>query len=196
MWRSAMSRSGILLFVVLCSALSAIAWAQSVNRVEPPIKLGKRQCTYLPKAEGKSRSMFCHIGRTLVFRTDSAGVGQGVKPGLKLVVIGATTCSYAKVAGHAPVEMCMIGNQEYALDSTGVGEGSGVTANFDSTGVGPGTDSTGVGEGSLSLDYSNCKWVILASTLHRVLQCTFGPLVIYIDSTGVGEGTIKTASRR
>jgi hypothetical protein len=140
--------------------------------------------------------MFCHIGRTLVFRTDSAKVGSGVTPGPKLVLIGATTCSYTKMSGGAPVETCTIGNQEYVLDSTGVGEGSGVTANLDSTGVGTGTDSTGVGEGSLSLGQTNCKWVTLPATLHRMLQCTYGPLVFNIDSTGVGEGTARTASKR
>jgi hypothetical protein len=80
---------------------------------------------------------------------------------------------------------CTVGNQEYVLDSTGVGTGELSYSKRDSTGV-----------GELYFDKNNCIWVTLPGSAAKVLQCLYGSVVFYIDPAGVAEGSVKTASRR
>ena len=183
MWRSSLRQSGVLLFLALGSVLAQPAPAQ---RGHAAIKLGKKNCVSAPAGAHQSHGMVCHVGNGLFLRADSTGVGElRLKPGPKLVVIGAAACTTLKAqAGHAPMETCTVGNQEYVLDSTGVGT-DGLSYSK--------RDSTGVGE--LYFDKNNCIWVTPPGSAAKVLQCLYGSVVFYVDPAGVAEGSAKTASR-
>src|SRR5206468_8405989 len=134
-----------------------------------------------PAAGHRSRAVVCYVGNGLFLKlADSTGVGElRLKPGPKLVVIGAAPCTVLKaLAGNAPVQTCTIGNQEYVLDSTGVGTGELSYSRRDSTGV-----------GEVYFDKNNCFWVTIPGSTAKVLQCQYGSVVFYIDPTGVAEGS-------
>ncbi|MFL5616363.1 MAG: hypothetical protein ACJ796_22035 [Gemmatimonadaceae bacterium] len=181
MWRSSLRQSGVLLFLVLGSL------AEPASAQRAPIKLGKKSCVLAPVAGHQSQGMMCHVGNSLLLRADSTGVGElRLKPGPKLVVIGAAPCTMLRAqSGHAPMETCTVGNQEYVLDSTGVGTGELSYSRHDSTGV-----------GELYFDKNNCIWVTVPGSGAKELECLYGTVVFHIDSTGVVERTAKTASRR
>lgn len=135
----------------------------------------------------------CHVGGTYILRfADSAGVGEGLHPsGPRLLAMASVPCRKRVASRSSAATLdCKVGNQEFVLDSAGVGEGMLVVAGSDSAGVGEGlmvVDSAGVGEG-LVLNASMCKWVVLpAYGPSPVLQCMYGTIPIVVDTSRIAQ---------
>jgi len=131
-----MNAKGILLVALAAAAIAAAYQSQSPKPKH--MKLGKRQCLWIPTtpadtARNAKKSLKCTLSSSMSMVLDSAGVGSG---GGKLTVTqdsagvgsGGMHCSWVSIPGADTttkrVLVCTVALQ-LTVDSAGVGSGGG-----------------------------------------------------------------------